>query len=107
MTPCKYNTVIDCDAQHCETCGWSPKVAEERLAAIEAGQAVQIKKTRKVSAAKRVAKIDADGKVIEVYSSIRIAAAENGVSRDSVQARCEGTTTRFTLDLGGCTFRYY
>ena len=104
MTACKYNTGVNCDAHDCEGCGWSPETVRRR-------QDVRIARRKNPqqgpTKSKRVAKVDAQGRVVQVYSSISMAAAENDVSRTVIQQRCEGKKTAYsTIDLGGFSFRY-
>lgn len=100
---CPHNPGITCDPakRHCATCGWSPNVHRE----IKPHRAVK-NPQQGPTRSKRVAKVDAHGRVVEVYSSENMAAKENGISRTAVRQRCTGETTRFTIDLGGYTFRY-
>lgn len=104
MSVCKHNAGVNCDVQYCKGCGWNPEVAKRRMAAKDGKKAKNPQRGRTKS--KRVAKVDAQGQVVEIYSSIAMAAAVNHVSRVTIRNRCEDTPTRFDLDLGGCTFRY-
>lgn len=99
---CPHNPGITCppNKHHCATCGWCPDEAKRRVE--EPTRNPQQGPTR----SKRVAKVDAKGRVVEIYSSENMAAKENGVSRTAVRQRCTGETTRFTIDLGGYSFKY-
>jgi hypothetical protein len=102
MNFCTYNTGVLCDpaGRQCETCGWSPKEAERR----RAGMAPTPKPVSQ-NRPKRVAKVDASGQVVEVYSSLSMAAKQNDTSHPTIRAMCEGATTRVGRTLG-YTFRY-
>ena len=106
MTVCKYNAGISCADHDCAGCGWNPETAQRRRDACVAMRKATKNPQQGRTKSKRVAKVDACGRVLEIYSSETMAAKENGVSRTVVRQRCNGETTRFTLDLGGCTFRY-
>lgn len=99
---CPHNDVINCppNKRHCSTCSWSPDGVKRRVE----------KKVRNPqqgpTRSKRVAKVDAHGRVVEIYSSINMAAQQNDVSRTTVRQRCDGVTTRFDIYLDGCTFKY-
>lgn len=101
---CPHNTGINCDPtkRHCVTCGWSPDGAKRRADK----KAAKVKDPQQgPTKSKRVAKVDTTGQVVEIYSSISMAAAQNGVSRDVVRNRCEGRVLIHTLDLG-YSFKY-
>ena len=107
---CPYNAGITCppNKRRCAACGWAPEEARRRAveeAKLPVYAPVQTPK-RRTNHPRRVAKVNRHGQVVQVYSSVRMAALENGISRDAVRRRCEGVLTRFDLDLGGYTFRY-
>jgi hypothetical protein len=101
---CPYNDGVTCppNDRRCATCGWNPEGAKRRA---EKKAAKTKDPQRGPTKSKRVAKVDARGKVLEIYSSIAMAAAVNHVSRTTVRNRCEDSVTRFDLDLG-YSFKY-
>ena len=109
---CPYNAGITCppNKRRCATCGWAPEEArrraEEEAKRQDEGRAPVQAPKRHTNHPKRVAKVNRHGQVVQVYSSVRMAAMENGLSRDVVRNRCEGRVFGRTLDLGGYTFRY-
>lgn len=105
MNDCPYNSGINCDPtkRHCATCGWSPDGAKRRADK----KATKVKNPQQgPTKSKRVAKVDAKGQVVQVYSSIAMASAVNHVSRDVVRSRCEDGAVNPYVDLGGFTFHY-
>lgn len=106
MSVCKYNAGVGCDVQYCKNCGWNPEVAQRRRDACVAMRKATKNPQQGRTKSKRVAKVDAHGQVVEIYSSIGMAAAVNHVSRTTVRNRCEDAVTQFAVDLGGFTFRY-
>lgn len=105
---CPHNTGITCDPgkRHCVTCGGSPEGAKRRQAAMAGEKAAKVKDPKQgPTRSKRVAKVGLDGNVVEVYTSIRMAAEQNGISRDAVRNRCEGRVSVHALDLG-YSFKY-
>lgn len=105
---CPHNPGITCDPtkRHCVTCGWSPEGAKHRQTVLEGKKATKAKDPQQgPTRSKRVAKVGADGQVVEVYSHISMAAAQNGVSRDTVRNRCKGRVLVHALDLG-YSFKY-
>ena len=105
MNFCKYNDGVTCEPakRHCATCGWSPDEAKRRR---DTPGAKKVKNPQQgPTKSKRVAKVDARGQVLEIYFSENMAAKQNGVSRTSVRARCEGKATQFSVDLG-FSFKY-
>lgn len=107
---CPYNAGITCppNKRRCATCGWAPEEAKRRAEEEAKLPVYEPTKTPKqgLNRPRRVGKVNRHGRVVQVYSSLRIAAAENGISRDAIRRRCEGTLTRFDLDLVGYTFKY-
>ena len=100
---CPYNVGVTCppNNRQCDACGWNPGYVRCPVTARPA-----VHPQQSPTRSKRVAKVDAKGKVVEVYSSTTMAAQENGISRTAVRERCLGKINRFSLDLCGCTFKY-
>lgn len=107
MSKCKYNSGVDCEpnSRHCKTCGWAPDVAMRRKAAYKSGEQTKTKRQSKgKTCANKVAKINADGRVVAVYKSTNEAGQANGLSASAVKYRCDGRKVK--LDDDGYTYRF-
>ena len=107
MSLCKYNGGVDCEPKnrHCEACGWKPEVAERRMAARNQGEQANVKRQpKRKTDPNKVAKVNAEGRVVAVYKSTSEAGEANGLSASAVKYRCDGR--KVTPDADGYTYRY-
>ena len=107
---CPHNSGITCPegGRNCPICGWSPQGAKRRrmqkTAAIPSAEA-QLPRN-KGGKPRQVAKINEAGEVLELYSSLVIAADANNTNPTSIKYHCQGKLKHPFKCTGGYSFRY-
>lgn len=106
---CPHNSGVTCPegGRRCQTCGWSPEGAKRRQRSMTKQAMLPTERVpSRPTHTRSVAKVSADGRVLEMYPSIVQAAQANNMSSQTVKNYLREKVKHPFKCTGGYTFRY-